>query len=155
MWVSHASLSQVEQKTIQEVQCFAFFAAESLSIDDCHCKWEVWLPIGIGSNAHLQLSTNQLLIDFTFALCSIIFMLDTYLLLSRWLLRFEFQLPHPIISPALATDKKLPLSQFHMSYQNSEISWPKVQISDFQSQLSMSKIIRNFLKKIFHWRISF
>ena len=25
---------------------------------------------------------------------------------TRWLLRFEFQLPHPILSPALATDKK-------------------------------------------------
>ena len=66
-------------------------------------------------------------------------------LLSRWLLSFEFQLPHPILSPALATDKKWPLSQFHISYQNSEISWPKVLISDFQSQFSMSKIIRNFL----------
>ena len=55
---------------------------------------------------------------------------------NRWLLRFEFQLPHPILSPALATDKKWPLSQFHISYQNSEISWPKVPISDFQSQLS-------------------
>ena len=67
----------------------------------------------------------------------------------RWLLKFEFQLPHPIISPALATDKKWPFSQFHISYQNSEISWPKVPISDFQSQFSMSKIIRNFPKKNF------
>ena len=44
----------------------------------------------------------------------------------------------------LATDQKWPLSQFHISYQNSEISWPKVPISDFQSQFSMSKIIRIF-----------
>ena len=67
----------------------------------------------------------------------------------KWLLRFEFQLPHPILSPALATDKKWPLSQFHISCQNSEISWPKVQISDFQSQFSMLKNIPNFLKRFF------
>ena len=77
----------------------------------------------------------------------------------RWLLRFEFQLPHPILNPALATDKKWPWSQFHISYQNSEISWPKVLISDFQSQLSTSKIIRIFPKKIFiekyHFRTTF
>ena len=72
-----------------------------------------------------------------------------YLLDIRWLLRFEFQLPHPILSPALATDKKWPLSQFHISYQNSEISWPKAPISDFQSQFSMSKIIRIFLNFFF------
>ena len=73
---------------------------------------------------------------------------------TRWLLKFEFQLPHPIISPALASDKKWPLCQFHISYQDSEISKPKEPISDFQSQLSMSKIIQNFLKK-FHWRVCF
>ena len=82
-----------------------------------------------------------------------------YYISTRWLLRFEFQLPHPILSPALATVKKWPLSQFHISYQNSEISWPKVPISDFQSQFSMSKIIRNFLKKKFieeyHFRGTF
>ena len=27
-------------------------------------------------------------------------------ILTRWLLRFEFQLPHPILSPVLATDKE-------------------------------------------------
>jgi len=70
-------------------------------------------------------------------------------LTSRWLLRCKFQLPHPILSPALATDKKWPLSQFHIFYQNSEISWPKVPISDFQSQFSMSKIIRIFAKNVF------
>ena len=37
--------------------------------------------------------------------------------------------------------------QFHTSYQNSEINWPKVPTSDFQIQFSMSKIIQNFLKK--------
>ena len=57
---------------------------------------------------------------------------------TRWLLRFEFQLPHPILRPALATDKKWPLSQFHISYQNSEISWPKAPISKFQSPHPMS-----------------
>ena len=61
-----------------------------------------------------------------------------------WLLRFEFQLPHPTLSPALATDEKWPLNQFHISYQNSEISWPKAPISDI-SQFAMSKIIRIFL----------
>ena len=66
-----------------------------------------------------------------------------------WLSRFEFHLPHPILSPALATNKQWPLSQFHISYQNSEISWPKMPISNFQSQFSMSKIIWNFLKMFF------
>ena len=58
-------------------------------------------------------------------------------------------LSHPFLSHALATDKKLPLSQFHISYQNSEIRQPKVPISDFQSQFSMSTIIRNFLDFFF------
>ena len=43
----------------------------------------------------------------------------------RCLLRFEYQLPHPILCTTLATDKKLPLSHFHISYQNSEISQQK------------------------------
>ena len=51
-------------------------------------------------------------------------------------------------SNPLATDKKWPLSQFHISYKNSEIGWPKVLISDSQSQFFMSKVIRNFQKKI-------
>ena len=34
-------------------------------------------------------------------------------------------------------------------------SCEKLQNSDFQSQFSMSKIIRIFLKNFFHWRISF
>ena len=72
-----------------------------------------------------------------------------YVICNRWLWRFEFQLSHSILSPALATDKKWPLSQFHISCQNSEISWPKVQISDFQSQFSMLKNIPNFLKRFF------
>ena len=54
------------------------------------------------------------------------------------------------ISASTSNPKKWPLkSQFHIFYQNSEISWPKVPISDIQSQFSMSKIIRNFLKKNF------
>ena len=85
-------------------------------------------------------------IENTFGVTYVQFLI-TYLYI-RWLLRFEFQLPHPILRPALATDKKWPLSQFHISYQNSEISWPKVPISDFQSQFSMSKIILN----ISSWR---
>ena len=44
----------------------------------------------------------------------------------RCLLRFEYQLPHPILCTTLATDKKWPSSHFHISYQNSEISWPKM-----------------------------
>ena len=76
--------------------------------------------------------------------------LFTWQLKNRWLLRFEFQLPHQMLSPALATDKKWPFRQFHISYQNLEISWPKALISDFQSQFSVSKIIRIY----FHWRIS-
>ena len=63
------------------------------------------------------------------------------------------------LSLALATDKKWPISQFHIFYQKSEISWPKVLISDFQCQFSVSQNIRNFLKKIFieeyHFRDTF
>ena len=33
-------------------------------------------------------------------------------MLNRWLLRFEFQLPYPILSPALAIDKKWSLVNF-------------------------------------------
>ena len=40
----------------------------------------------------------------------------------RVLLRFEFHVPHQILYTTLATDEKLPLSCFHISYQNSEIS---------------------------------
>ena len=40
------------------------------------------------------------------------------------------------------------------TYQNSKISWQKKPISDFQSEFSMSKIIRIFLFFFFHWRIS-
>ena len=36
--MSHASLSQVEQKTIQEVQCFAFFAALDLKKSFLACQ---------------------------------------------------------------------------------------------------------------------
>ena len=46
----------------------------------------------------------------------------------RCLLRFEYQLPHPILCTTLATDKKWPLSHFHISYQNSEISWQKMDL---------------------------
>ena len=64
-------------------------------------------------------------------------------------LRLEFQFAHPILMRTLATDQKRPLSHFHISYQNSKISWQKLPISDFQSQFSMPKIIRIFPKKIF------
>ena len=53
-----------------------------------------------------------------------------------WLLRFEFQLPHPTLSPALATDEKWPLNQFHISYQTSKISWPKAPV---RAELSFSQ----------------
>ena len=49
-----------------------------------------------------------------------------YYLPTRCLLKFEYQLPHPILRTTLATDKKWPLSHSHISYQNSEISWPKM-----------------------------
>ena len=65
---------------------------------------------------------------------------------DRWLFRLEFQLPRPILSSDWATDKIWPFGQFHISYKNSEISWPKVPISDFQSQFSISIIIRKFIK---------
>ena len=42
----------------------------------------------------------------TTAVCAVSVLLWIY---SR-ILRFKFQLPHPILSPALATNKKLPLT---------------------------------------------
>ena len=51
---------------------------------------------------------------------------EFYALYIRCLLRFEYQLPHPILCKTLPTDKKWPLSHFHISYQNSEISWQKM-----------------------------
>ena len=44
--------------------------------------------------------------------------------LSRF--EFEFQVPHQILYTTLATDEKLSLSHFHISYQKSEISWQKM-----------------------------
>ena len=48
--------------------------------------------------------------------------IDMYL--SRF--EFEFQVPHQILYTTLATDEKLSLSHFHISYQKSEISWQKM-----------------------------
>jgi hypothetical protein len=78
-----------------------------------------------------------------------------YYLPTRCLLKFEYQLPHPIIRTTLATDKKWPLSHSHISYQNSEISWPKMGLilvnkCQFQKKVllkwysSMKKIFRKF-----------
>ena len=56
---------------------------------------------------------------------------DAFFNLLRWmrircLLRFEYQLPHPILCKTLVTDKKWSFSYFHISYQNSKISWQKM-----------------------------
>ena len=47
-------------------------------------------------------------------------------LVNRCLLRLEYQLQHPILCTTLATDKKLPLSHLHISYQNLKISLQKM-----------------------------
>ena len=49
-------------------------------------------------------------IENTFGVTYVQFLI-TYLYI-RWLLRFEFQLPHPILRPALATDRKWTLVNF-------------------------------------------
>ena len=47
-------------------------------------------------------------------------------ILTRVHLRFEFHVPHQILYTTLAIDEKWPLSRFHISYQNSKISWQKM-----------------------------
>ena len=105
----------------------------------------IWHDRKIGNMLHMWHTGNYPLIIFCYGSNGMLYGAIMY---TRWLLRFEFQLPHLILSPAMATEKNWPLSQFHISYQNSEIIWPKVPISDFQSQLSMSKIIQNFQNRI-------
>jgi hypothetical protein len=51
-------------------------------------------------------------------------------------------------NPALTTDQNDPFKSISYLLPKLGISWPKVLISDFQSQFSMLKIIRIFLKKI-------
>ena len=47
-------------------------------------------------------------------------------IMLRCLLRFECQLPHPILFTTLAIDEKWPSSNFHIFYQNSDISPQKI-----------------------------
>ena len=68
-----------------------------------------------------------------------------YCIYIRWLLIFEFQLPHPILSPVLATDKKWPLSHF--------ISLTKTRKSADQKCWFLTFKVN--YPKLFHWRIPF
>ena len=71
---------------------------------------------------------------------------------NRWLLRFEYQLPHPILYTTLATDKKWPFSQFHLL---PKLGNQLTKSAEFPSQFCMFEIFPKLSKKIFHWRISF
>ena len=67
-------------------------------------------------------------------------------LFSRCLSRFECQLPHPILCITLATDKKWPLSHFHIPYQNLVISWWKmglILVNKVIYELIFTKIVNN------------
>ena len=66
---------------------------------------------------------------------------------SRWFLRFEFQLSHPIQSPALATDKKMTLKSIsHLLPKLVKISRPKASI------FSLSKFIFYVKKKFWYFQ---
>ena len=55
-------------------------------------------------------------------LCLVTFSMNKSLCTPSCLLRLEFQVVHPNLMNTLATDhQKLPVSHFHISYQNSEI----------------------------------
>ena len=56
----------------------------------------------------------------------------------------NFTFPHQILHTTLVTDEKWPLSPFCISYQNLEISWWKMPVSNFQSHFSRSKISQSF-----------
>ena len=66
----------------------------------------------------------------------------------------EFQVAHPILMTTLATDQKWPLSHFHISYQNSKISWQKMGTILVKSALNALKI-KVFKKKNFIEEIQF
>ena len=62
----------------------------------------------------------------------------------------EFQVAHPILMTTLATDQKWPLSHFHISYQNSKISWQKMGTILVKSALKIEvfKKIKCFIEEI-------
>ena len=67
-----------------------------------------------------------------------------YTLCTRGLLRFEYQLPHPILCATLATHKNW---HFHISYQSLEISVYKVVSKNFNNQKCAPKMI--YIKRYF------
>ena len=67
----------------------------------------------------------------------------------RYLLRFFDWGAHETMYAHIGNKHFFTKSCHCQTYQNSKISWQKMPISDFQSDFSMSKIIRIFLKKIF------
>ena len=75
-------------------------------------------------------------------------------LVNRCLLRLEYQLQHPILCTTLATDKKLPLSHLHISYQNLKISLQKMGLI-LVNKCFWQIILTNFLMILFDkffWR---
>ena len=67
----------------------------------------------------------------------------------RYLLRFFDRWAHETMYAYIGNKHFFTKSCRCQTYQNSKISWQKRPISDFQSEFSMSKIIRIFLKFFF------
>ena len=68
---------------------------------------------------------------------------------SRYLSRFFDRWAHETTYAYIGNKHFFTKACHHQTYQNSKISWQKMPISDFQSDFSMSKIIRIFLNSFF------
>ena len=68
---------------------------------------------------------------------------------SRYLSRFFDRWAHETTYAYIGNKHFFTKSCHRQTYQNSKISWQKMPISDFQSEFSMSKIIRIFLNFFF------
>ena len=64
---------------------------------------------------------------------------------NRFLSKFVDRWAHETMHTYIGNKHFFTKSFRHQTYQNSKISWQKLPISDFQSDFSMSKIIRIFL----------
>ena len=62
----------------------------------------------------------------------------------RYRPRFFDQVGHQTTSAYIENKHYFTKACHHQTYQNSKISWQKMPVSDFQSEFSMSKIIRIF-----------
>ena len=74
---------------------------------------------------------------------------ELVLLYIRYLSRFFDRWAHETMYAYIGNKHFFTKSCHCQTYQNSKISWQKMPISDFQSEFSMSKIIRIFLNFFF------